>query len=337
MNPDFYGDSVREGRSETYENRYAPAQDFVYYDSSVTPGLKLAMLVEKPAKKGYILASTHGWHMTIPQMNPDAALLDEPYLHIHVDMRGRSHSTGMQDCNGLELIDVYDAIQYARKHYADYLIDPDIVYYEGGSGGGGNGFALAVKFPDLFSSVTALCGISDYAEWYKNDEVGEFKDEMNPWIGCTPEENPMAYASRSGATGVENLMVPLFTAHGETDERVPVWQARNFKALAEKCGKGDLVEFMEIPNVGTQAHWGRATEEQLHEIDVRSEATRERRRVHVEIPEKGTLKVLGYLYTKRFRIILDDIDKVATLEYDCKAGTYVVKCEVPCGYTLRVL
>lgn len=334
MNPDFYGDSVREGRTDQYENRYTPAQDFVYYDSTVTPGLKLAMRVDKPAKKGYICASTHGWHMTIPAADPEAQPEDAPYLRLHVDMRGRSHSTGMQDCNGLELIDVYDAIRYAQKHYADYLIDPDIVYYEGGSGGGGNGFALAVKFPDTFSAVTALCGISDYAEWYKNDAVGEFRDEMEPWIGCTPEENPMAYASRSGAAGIDNLMVPLFTAHGETDLRVPVWQARNFKALGDARGKS--VEYLELPNVGTSAHWGRATQEQLDEVERRSEANRAANRNHVIIPEAGRLKILGYLYTKRFIVMLDSIDRVAEIEYDCRAGKYVVTSDVPCGYTLKV-
>ena len=334
MNPDFYGDSVRGERVCAYENRYTPWYDLVYYESSVTPGLKLAMRVDKPRGKGYILASTHGWHMTIPPVDADAAPSDEPYLHLHIDMRGRAFSTGKPDCNGLELIDVYDAVRYAQKAYADYLIDPDTVYYEGGSGGGGNGYALAVKFPDLFSAVTALCGISDYANWYENDRVGEFRDELCPWIGCTPEENPEAYRSRSGAAGVRNLMAPLFCAHGESDERVPVWHARHFVECAREAGKGSLVEYLELPGVGTQAHWGRATEEQLAEIERRSEANRARSRRPLTVPEKGTLTVLGYLYTKRFAVRLDSLDAVAELEYDCAAGIYRVTGAK--GYTLRV-
>ncbi|MEA4823958.1 MAG: alpha/beta fold hydrolase [Clostridiaceae bacterium] len=334
MNADFYGDSVRGEKTNAYENRYTQWYDLIYYESSVTPGLKLAMRVDKPKKKGYILASTHGWHMTIPTVDADTAPTEEPYLHIHVDMRGRAYSTGKPDCNGLELIDVYDAVQYARKHYADYLIDTETVYYEGGSGGGGNGFALAVKFPDLFSAVTALCGISDYTHWYENDRVGEFRDEMEPWIGCTPRENPKAYRSRSGAEGIGNLIAPLFTAHGETDERVPVWHARHFVECAGKAGKGELVRYLELPGVGTQAHWGRATPIQMAEVERLSEENRAKSRKPLIVPERGTLTVLGYLYTKRFVVWLDSIDEVATVEYDCAAGTYAVKGAK--GYTLRV-
>ncbi len=334
MNADFYGDAVRGEKTSVYENRYTPWYDLIYYDSSVTPGLKLAMRVDKPKKKGYILASTHGWHMTIPKVNADEPQTEEPYLHLHVDMRGRAFSTGKQDCNGLELIDVYDAVRYAQVHYADYLIDPDTVYYEGGSGGGGNGFALAVKFPDLFSAVTALCGISDYGVWYDNDAVGEFKDEMEPWIGCTPEQNRMAYDARSGAKAAGNLMAPLFTAHGETDERVPVWQARNFVTCAEAAGKGDLVSYLELPNVGTQSHWGRATREQLAEVERRSEANRAASRSPLTVPAQGSFTILGYLYTKRFAVLLDDIGCVGKIDYDSAAGRYTV--DAPCGYTLRV-
>ena len=334
MNADFYGDSVRGQKTSIYENRYTQWYDLIYYESSVTPGLKLAMRVDKPKTKGYIVASTHGWHMTIPPVKADEPPTEEPYLHLHIDMRGRAFSTGKQDCNGLELIDVYDAIRYAQKHYADYLIDPDTVYYEGGSGGGGNGFALAVKFPDLFSAVTALCGISDYGVWYDNDAVGEFRDEMEPWIGCTPQENRMAYDTRSGAKAVRNLMAPLFTAHGETDERVPSWQARNFVECAKAAGKGDLVSYLELPNVGTQSHWGRATAEQLAEVERRSEANRAASRRPLIVPEKGSFAVPGYLYTKRFAILLDDIDTMAQIDYDCAAGRYTVTGAK--GYTLRV-
>ncbi|MGI6336373.1 MAG: alpha/beta hydrolase family protein [Eubacteriales bacterium] len=335
MNADFYGDTVRGERQKTYENRYTQWYDLIYYDSSVTPGLKLAMRVDKPVRKGHILASTHGWHMTIPSINPDEGPSDEPYLHLHVDMRGRSFSTGRQDCNGLELIDVYDAIQYARVHYADYLEDTETIYYEGGSGGGGNGYALAVKFPDLFAAVTALCGISDYALWYRNDAVGEFRDEMEPWIGCTPDEDAMAYASRSGAEAVGNLMAPLFCAHGSTDERVPVEQSRLFVERAEAAGKAALVEYFELPNVGTQSHWGRATVQQLAEIERRSEENRRRSPKHPQLPERGELTVLGYLYTRRFRIRFHDISKVGRVAYDLKTGSFRV--DAPCGYTLEVL
>ena len=335
MNADFYGDTVRGEKVSVYENRYTQYYDLIYYESSVTPGLRLAMRVDKPKTKGYILASTHGWHMTIPPVRADDPPTEDPYLRLHIDMRGRAFSTGKPDCNGYELIDVYDAVRYAQKHYADYLIDPDTVFYEGGSGGGGNGFALAVKFPDLFSAVTALCGISDYGEWYRHDSVGEFRDEMDPWIGCTPDENQTAYDARSGAKGVQNLIAPLFTAHGETDARVPVWQARNFVSCAEAAGKGGLVSYLELPGVGAQGHWDRATEEQMDEIDRLSEENRASSRRPLTVPERGRLTILGYLFTKHFIVLLDSPDAVGEIEYDCAAGIYRVTGAE--RYTLRVL
>lgn len=43
-----------------------------------------------------------------------------------------------------------------------------------------------------------MCGITDYAVWYEQDEIGEFRDELDIWIGCSPDDDAMAYRSRSG-------------------------------------------------------------------------------------------------------------------------------------------
>lgn len=120
------------------------------------------------------------------------------FLAVQVDMRGRAFSTGQPDANGFELYDIYDALIFAKGEYPESIVDPERVYFVGGSGGGGNALGLAGKFPDLFVSITANFGISDYADWYARDAIGEFRDELDPWVGCSPEQDPMAYASRSG-------------------------------------------------------------------------------------------------------------------------------------------
>lgn len=153
----------------------------MYYESSITPNLKLAMRVIKPEKPSYIIAQTHGWHMSMPEF----CEMNEPsgeYLRLQIDMRGRAFSDGAADCNGLELYDIIDACEYAKKHYSKYIIDPEVVYFEAGSGGGGNCYAVISKFPDYFAAATAMCGISDYGMWYDNDRTGEFRDEMDIWI-----------------------------------------------------------------------------------------------------------------------------------------------------------
>ncbi|MDF2649262.1 MAG: peptidase prolyl oligopeptidase active site domain protein [Paenibacillus sp.] len=311
--------------------------DFIYYESSRTPGIQLAARILKPDKPGYIVAGTHGWHMGIHGFKPmDQPLAGNEYLRIEIDMRGRPHSEGEADCNGWELYDVIDAIEYARIHYAEYIVDPNIVYFEAGSGGGGNALAIVGKFPDTFAAVTSLCGISDYALWYNQDKVGEFRDELDIWIGCSPDTNAMAYRSRSGLETVGNLCTPIYIVHGETDIRVPSEHSRRFVDKAAETGKSALVRYRELPDVGTQSHWGNATDEMMALIATESEENRRNYRSPVHLASSGVLTVAGYLFTRLFSVVLDSIDKVATLEYDLDKKEFKLTCEVDCEYTLTV-
>lgn len=333
-----YEDRIREEKTtKAKEIQVSPYCDFFYYESTRTPGIMLAARITKPAKPSYILAGTHGWHMSIPKFAPKAE--PEPgneYLRIDVDMRGRAHSDGAPDCNGWELYDVIDAIEYARKHYAAYIIDPEIVYFEAGSGGGGNAMAIVGKFPDYFAAATALCGISDYGLWYDNDEIGEFRDELDVWIGMSPSDNPMAYRSRSGLELVGNLLTPTYLAHGETDIRVPVDHTRLFVDKAAQSGKGSIVRYYELPGVGTRDHWGNATANMMERVKLESEQNRLAHRTPVQLPASGRLTVGGYLFTRHFSIVLDSLDKVAYIDYDLNSGKFDLTCETDCGYTLTV-
>lgn len=332
-----YEDTVRERHhTEEKQNRYSKYRDLIYCRSSVTEGVTFAMIVEKPEKPSYILASTHGWHMSIPAFSP---LGDKPsgeYLKVIVDMRGRAFSDGKPDCSGYELYDIYDAIEFVKEHYKEYIIDESTVYFEAGSGGGGNCYEILCKFPDYFAAATALCGMSDYAEWYRDDKTGEFRDELSVWIAPDPDRYPMEYRSRSGIDGINNLYTPLFIAHGETDVRVPVHHARNYVKKAAASGKGELVKYLELKGVGTMSHWGNATEEQMETVRRLSEENRLCHRVPVEIPDKGTLTVHGYVVTKKFSVFLDDIGKCAGLTYDLSLGKFDISCDVPCEYRVTL-
>ena len=314
---DRYEDTIRDAEMPVDErNRYSRYCDFIYYTSSRTPDIKLAMRVCKPEKPGYILATTHGWHMTIPAFE-DYSEAQSEYLYVEVDMRGRAFSQGKPDCNGWELYDIIDAVEYVRQFYAEYILDPSVVYFEAGSGGGGNAFAIAGKFPDYFAHISALCGISDYAQWYDNDTVGEFRDELDVWVG--PRENDTAYRSRSGLTLAENLCSPMCIVHGETDIRVPSEHSRRYIAAAQAAGHGEKIQYWEIPGVGTRDHWGNATPEQLAHIESFCENGRQANRSPVFIPRRGKMLVGGYLFTKEFTVILQDIDAVAQVEYDLES------------------
>lgn len=327
-----YEDRVRKEKSEDKKlNRYSRYCDFIYYKSTRSPELTLAMRVLKPEKPSYIKAGTHGWHMTIPDFKEyDAPQSD--YLQIDVDMRGRSFSDGKPDCNGWELFDVIDAIEYVKVHYSDFILDPEVVFFEAGSGGGGNAYAIAGKFPDYFAHIVAQCGISDYAMWYENDAIGEFRDEMDVWIGDF--KNKEAYASRSGLTSVQNLTSPIAMVHGETDVRVPSEHARRFAAEANKLGKGDLVTYMELPGVGTRDHWGNITPEGMQALLDFCEDERRKHMKPVHIPRSGKMTVCGYIFTKEFSVVLDSIDRVATLNYDLDTDFFQMEGLSESEYTL---
>lgn len=316
-----YEDKVRVEKKDAKVNQYSKYCDLIYYQSSINPELTLAMRISKPEKPSYILAGTHGWHMTIKNFQE----LEKPeseYLMVQVDMRGRAYSDGQPDCNGWELYDVIDAIEYVKENYKEYIIDPEVIYFEAGSGGGGNAYAIAGKFPDYFAHVTALSGMSDYISFYENDEIGEFQDEMDVWIGDF--SNKEAYISRSGIALLDNLCAPISIVHGECDIRVPVYHARNYIATAEKCGKGHMVSYLELVGVGDMSHYGNITEEQSAEMLAFPERYRKANRKPVQIPRKGKMKVGGYLFTKDFYVVLSSIDKMAEVEYDLDQRTLVV-------------
>lgn len=337
MKLDIYEDKVRKEKEEFQIARSSPYCDLIYYKSSRDSSLNLAMKVIKPEKPGYIMAMTHGWHMSIS----DFVFMNEPvenneYLILEVDMRGRAYSEGNPDCNGWELYDVIDAVNFAREYYKDYIKNPEIVYFEGGSGGGGNAFSIIGKFPDFFAAATALYGISDYELWYRNDSIGEFRDEMDIWIGCDPDDNQEAYRARSGIRLLENLHTPLFIAHGENDLRVPAEHSRNYVRRAAEIGKSNLVKYMELKGVGTRGHCGNATPEQIQGMNEDSEKNRAFNRAPVEIPDNGKLVIAGYLFTKKFSVVLDSMDKVAVLEYDVKKNEYKVISRQFCEYKIEI-
>jgi pimeloyl-ACP methyl ester carboxylesterase len=339
MTHEKYEDRIREKRlsAEEHLNRYSPYCDLIYYPSSRDPNLRLAMRVLKPHKPSNILVTTHGWHMSIPPFE----YMDQPYgegnyLLIEVDMRGRAFSDGNPDCNGWELLDVIDAVNFVRKHYQACIINPEVVYFEGGSGGGGNAYAIVGKFPDFFAAATAMCGISDYEMWYENDTIGEFRDELDIWIGFPPRDNPSAYKARSGIDLAENLLTPLFIAHGTTDIRVPVDHARKYINKIQQLGLSEKVSYLELEGVGTREHWGNASSEQLMQIQALSEQNRLSHSMPIEIPDKGSFIVSGYMMTKKFTVILNSLDAVAMVHYDLNKNEFMMTGDCASGYLIQL-
>lgn len=326
-------DKQHEDSRTTRANQYSRYCDFIYYHSSVNPELTLAMRILKPEKPSYIQVGTHGWHMTIPEFK-DYDHPQSEYLKIQVDMRGRRFSDGQPDCNGLELIDIIDAVEYVKEHYPEYILDPKVVYYEGGSDGGCNGLALAAKFPDYFAHYVNLYGPADLIMFYKDDKIGEFRDEMDVWIGNIANET--AYAARSGTWLVENICAPMVIIHGENDIRVPITHSENYVARAKEVGKEDLISYLRLKDVGGGDHLTNITTQAQLEFERFCEEDRQKYRTPVQIPRKGKFKIGGYLFTKHFSVMLNSMDKIAEIAYDLDRNIYQLSGVSADEYTLQI-
>lgn len=292
------------------------------YESSVDPALRLFANFAIPSRPAPLVVTTHGWHQTIMKGKLSYVLLEmllgKVFL-VEVNMRGRGECTGEPDANGRELQDVIDAAEFARDAYAD-MIRGEPTYLYGSSGGGGNAYGLLGKFPDYFAAAFVECGITDYAAWYESDEVGQFRDEMDVWLGGSPREFGRTYASRSGITTVHNLQTPLMIVHGDQDADVPIEQSRRYARKA--CELGNDVTFIELPGVP-------------HYIDGDADlatANRDRLLLHFSrytrcpsLPRQGALVVTGYLKTKEFELELGNVGQVAELRYDLEQGIFCLR------------
>ncbi|MDP3072884.1 MAG: alpha/beta fold hydrolase [Opitutaceae bacterium] len=328
----------------------APLLEYREYPGNVDPKLRLFARFECAAPTGVLLVNMHGWHGGVKKPHTDDVPdpLAKNYFVISPEMRGRGDATGQPDCNGWELQDVVDAVEFARRHYRDRIVSPEIVFLSGGSGGGGNVFALLGKFPDTFAAARAYYGISDYALWHTFDSKGEFRDELEgidgkdpkgrpPWIGGSPETNPEAYRSRGGLTTVGNLLTPTLVFHGSDDARVPVMHARLWVGAAHGAGRGALVNYHEQAGVGdNRLHNANETKEQLAFRTRTGEQFLRTHRTPPVLPERGAFVVAGYLKTARFEVVLDSIDRVGRVDYDLATGRFEVRAATARRAILRV-
>lgn len=326
-----------------------PIREYREYPSSTDAKLRLFAKFACETPKGVLLVKMHGWHGQVKTTHsdnvPDPA--DRGYFSISPEMRGRGDATGNPDCNGWELQDVIDAVEFARRHYRDRIANPEIVMLSGGSGGGGNVYALLGKYPDYFTAARATSGMSDYGLWFIFDRKGEFRDELegswaqNPkgwraWIGGTPETNPEAYRSRGGLTTAGNLLTPTIVFHGADDVRVPALHARLWVGAAHGQGRGALVRYHELAGVGDQRdHFGNETPERRAWRTQAGAAFLAEHRVPPQLPERGSFVVAGLVKTSKFEVILDSIDRVGRVDYDLSSGRFVVSARSAQRATLR--
>jgi hypothetical protein len=182
---------------------------------------------------------------------PAQRLRDNGFFAISVAMRGRDGSDGVRDSGGLEIHDIYDAVEAVKANptFAG-LIDPTNIHITGYSGGGGNVMSALTKFPDYFRVGASFFGMSDYGYdltngWYNNGAGGRTSqlntDIGNPNTGgSTALDRYLARASNLAAKNNPYSEIHLFVNDDETI--CPPWNNTSYRdnAVAAESSPGEF-------------------------------------------------------------------------------------------------
>ncbi|MEV6767070.1 alpha/beta hydrolase [Nocardia sp. NPDC051030] len=138
--------------------------------------------------------------------------------------------------------DVKCAVGWVKQHAQQYSIDPDRVMLAGGSAGGN--LALMGAYSD--ERISPSCAVTDtsvraVAAFYPATDLAAawrdpllltgIRDDVQNYIGGTPDQYPDRYAAASPITYVRPGLPPTLLMHGTRDHVVPEAQSIT---LAEK-------------------------------------------------------------------------------------------------------
>lgn len=178
---------------------------------------------------------------TFGSMNANAKRLrDLGFFVVVPSMRGHDGSDGVRDSGGVEIYDIYDAVEAVKKQYSQCL-DSDTIYISGYSGGGGNTMSAVTKFPDYFTAAASYFGMADYGYhsangWYVNGAGGRISqlktDIGNPTTGNHAIlDKYLARVSNYASKNVTSTEVHLFVNENETI--CPPVNSQTFKSYAD--------------------------------------------------------------------------------------------------------
>lgn len=279
----------------------------------------------------------HGYSptSTFAEFRPAALRLrDKGFFTILVAMRGRDGSDGLRDSGGVEIFDIYDAVEKVKAAYPQ-LVNPEIVYITGYSGGGGNTMSALTKFPDTFRAGAGYFGMSDYGydpddSWYFYGAASSHQQLMNADIGNPTTGDPRVldrYLAR--ASNLASLNNPYSEIHLFVNYNEPICPVVNSTSYRDNAVAAESYpgEFSNITvHIGGQGQYedfdgdGINDPEELqnwpHQLPTASqqyaaEAWFLDRLLAGEIPQpvmndQDTLFVAGYVKTKPFFLWLGD-------------------------------
>jgi pimeloyl-ACP methyl ester carboxylesterase len=209
-------------------------------------GRPISQLVSYQVPVGYtgnismpLIVGAHGMGQTGEQMrdylageaNDRGWLLAAPEMHGHYYTNFGRYALGYVGAQH----DIIDTIDYMMS---EYEIDPSRIYITGGSMGGQITAIMAVKYPDTFAAAAEWKGITDLADWYNNELVGDSnQSRLRDETGGTPEEVPFEYQRRSAMAMPPNgRLIPLRIWHDVGDSLVQIYHSYDLRDAVNSWG-----------------------------------------------------------------------------------------------------
>lgn len=268
------------------------------------------------------------------------------FFCVFVEMRGRGTSQGTADCGAREIQDIVDAVEYVKANYTAY-VRPDRVYIVGYSGGGCNVLSAIGKFPDYWCAAAEFFGVVDYGYdaangWYQNGAAQGHKDLMDTWIGGNPTTYPDRYHARSALLAVTNYSGGrLWIFQDDQDLFIPVAKNTDLvKAAFDAAGLGNYSS--NVTTTTDSPRWQHGYPAPYDKPDlIQAEPIFMNALAGYQgwtIPASGTLKVAGYVDTKRFKLWFGDgTSEAGQVVYNTTTRTFTITSDSsPSDWTLTL-
>lgn len=266
-----------------------------------------------------ILLLCHGWSSDADIFS-DAEFQNyssKGFFVVALGLRGRNSASGTLDASGREIQDIIDGINYIRTTFAAKVSSNRNIIV-GFSGGGGNTYNAITKNPDTFAVAMAYFGMTDYGEsetdsWRITD--ASYATSIIAAIGDVTEVDK--YKARNVRTAALNYNNGwLYGFAKEEDALVNYINTVYVKDLFESSALSNY-EF-DISNV-IYGH-GNYSAARINDVQIKAKY-----KPAWIYPTSGTISVRGYIKTKLFSIVLDDMmSSVVTVNYNTTTRTYQI-------------
>jgi len=218
----------------------------IQYKSEIDQSMQPAMMYVAKQKNRPLLVALHTWSHNYKQSGGAVYAkwcIENDWNLIHPNFRGMNKQPQALGSEYV-VVDIESAYEYMIKTYS---IDTNKVYLTGVSGGGHASLLMAGRKPQIWAGVSAWCGISDIAQWWKEKrEVGPERYADHIEAACGNPKNESFFSEckkRSPLTYLKAAtQVPLDINHGLHDGRkgsVPF--THSIYAFNEVVGEKDKI------------------------------------------------------------------------------------------------